>query len=459
MNDELKAKLDSIDRRQFLKNSSFASMMMMLTGGATTAVAQTAAESNPEAAANPVPCGVIGCGEQGREIVSTLARLPNAPVVAICDHYGGWLRRTGRSAPNAEKYEDYRDLLANPDVQAVIIATPTHQHREIAIAALEAGKHVYLEAPIATTVADARAIAVAAKKNRKSYFQAGLQLRSEPQRHFLVDFIRAGAMGTPLKVRAQWHRKESMRRVAPTNERQRELEWRLRHESSAGLISELGIHQIDAVNWFLGRRPKAVTGYGSIMQWKDGREVADTLEAIFDYGDGLRMNYEVNIGNSFNGELEMYYGSDCAIMYRDNKSWMFKEADAPLLGWEVYARKDKFYTESGVFLVANATKLTAQSDSATDSNSVNLFTPLYYALEAFITNTYNHNSAVEDFSAFFDVSDTEALDEYLKDVEEGMLPAAGIQMAYEATVLNIKANEAVKGGTRVELPDELFAIS
>ena len=93
--------------------------------------------------------GVIGCGAWGREILTHLATLPRAEVVAVCDHYESFLNRAKNAAPKAEGYLDYEKLLENKDVQAVIVATPTHQHKEIVLAALAANKHVYCEAPLA----------------------------------------------------------------------------------------------------------------------------------------------------------------------------------------------------------------------------------------------------------------------------------------------------------------------
>jgi len=166
---------------------------------------------------NPVNCAVIGCGAQGREILATLARLAAAPVVAICDTYEPSLRRAAPSAPRAEKHTDYRRLLGQKDVQAVIVATPSHQHRQIVLDALAAGKHVYCEMPLAHLAEDARAMAQAAKAAFKLNFQAGLQNRADPQRCYLVKFIRTGIMGQSVALRAQWHRKKSWRLTYGTN--------------------------------------------------------------------------------------------------------------------------------------------------------------------------------------------------------------------------------------------------
>ncbi|PYJ58704.1 MAG: hypothetical protein DME24_15230 [Verrucomicrobia bacterium] len=444
-----------LNRRDFLKGSSFATLMTMLGGVELITRAPVQAADLATLVPFQVKCAVIGLGNWGREIIATLSRLKTAQLTAICDTYPASLKRAANSAPNAKGLDDYRKIFDDKEVQAVVIATPTHQHREIVIAALQAGKHVYCEAPLANNIEDAKAIALAAKAARKQVFQAGLQTRSDPQRRFLLDFIRAGASGKAVKAHAQWHKKQSWRMASPNPARERELNWRLSKETSPGLVGELGIHQIDAMSWFLNGRPVSVTGFGSIMQWKDGRDVPDTVEAFFEYPGGAHLTYECTLANSFDADYEMLYGTDAAIMMRGSKAWMFKEVDSPLLGWEVYARKDQFYKETGIALIANATKLTNLTEKATDETAYTT-KPLYFALESFLTNANTVSSAVEDFSATFDVNDKAALEKYISEIK--LQPAAGYQEGFEATVLAIKANEAVVHGQKVALPKEWFEL-
>ncbi|HAV64814.1 MAG TPA: hypothetical protein DCY13_20905 [Verrucomicrobiales bacterium] len=452
---------EDVDRRSFIKGASISTLMMMM--GGTVLVPRHQAKGadaveTPRPTTPPVNCGIIGCGVWGRDIIATLGQLPNAPVTAVCDTYGAYLRRAARSAPDAKQYENYKDLLADPNVQAVLVATPTHLHRQIVEDAIKAGKHVYCEAPLAHTVEDARAIALAAKKAPKINFQTGLNYRSDPQRHFLVPFIRTGSWGTTAMARAQYHKKQSWRRTSSSADQEKLINWRLDKETSLGLIGEIGIHQLDAAGWFMALRPKSITGFGSIIHWKDGRTVDDTVQAIFEYEGGARLMYDATLANSFDADYEMYYGTDAALMVRENKAWMFKEVDAPLLGWEVYARKDQFYKEVGISLVANATKLTAIIDKPQDESPY-ASTPLYYSLEAFVSNTFNHQTAVTDFIDAFGSDDPAALIDYLKEINETKLPAAGFAEAYEATVLCIKADEAIRTGRKVEIKDEWFELA
>src|SRR5438105_1536284 len=185
-----------VNRRDFLKGSSTAALMTMLGGVELVMDRPTARAVDAEKLHGPlVKSAIIGLGSRGRDLVSTLAHLPEADIVALCDTYPGAIKRAGKEAPKAAALSDYRQVLDNAEIKAVFIATPSHQHKDIAVAALQAGKHVYCEAPLASTVEDARAIAKAAKGAIKQVFQPGLHMRSDPHRHFLLKFIRAAAMG------------------------------------------------------------------------------------------------------------------------------------------------------------------------------------------------------------------------------------------------------------------------
>jgi predicted dehydrogenase len=450
------------NRRNFLKNTSLATMMAMMGGVELRAEDASKPAASGEPALTKIPIGpavkygVIGLGAWGREVLKDLALLPNAPVVAICDNYPSSLRRAGDSdAPKAERFDDYQKLLASKDVQAVVIATPTPEHREMTLAALQAGKHVYCEAPLANSIEDAKAIATAARDAVKVVFQPGLQERSHPERHFLLPYIRSGVLGETVVVRAQSHQKKSWVSASSNPEHEKALNWRLHQKTSTGLMGEIGIHQIDAVSWFLRARPMAVTGFGSVMLWKDGRDVADTVQGVFEYPGGINFSYDATLCNSFNKDYEMYYGTQSAIMVRDAKAWLFYEADAELGGWVVYARKDEFYTETGIALAANATKQVAIGTSATAATTS--FTPLYYALEAFTANVGQLDAAVKDFIDLYGDSDLKALADNLKTLKP-YAPAANWRDGLDATIMAIKANEAVVQQQKITMEKELFDI-
>jgi len=445
------------NRRDFLRGGSVATMMTML--GGVELFAQTNEPPTGPTKVNVVKIkvAVIGLGTRGREIVNTLARVPEADLAAICDTYPASLKRIASAAPGAAQTEDYKTILDNKEIKAVVIATPTGTHKDLALAALKAGKHVYCEAPLANTIEDAREIALAAKAAGQCIFQAGLQMRSDPQRHFLLPFIRSGALGKMVEARAQWHKKTSWRSTSPSPDREKALNWRLNKATSLGLIGEIGIHQIDQEGWFINALPTAISGFGSTNFWDDGRDVPDTVQAVIEFPKNVRMLYDATLANSFDGEYEMIYGSDAAIMMRESKAWMFKEVDSPLLGWEVYASKVQFYKETGIALVADASKKPppdAKGQPAQEEPFTN--TPLWHALTNFLRNSVDLNAAAEDYRASYGADDLEGLMEHLAKVPRR--PAAGYLEGFQTVVTAVKANEAVSTGKRIELKPEMYEL-
>lgn len=422
-----------MDRRQFLASSMGAAAMLLL--GAEELRAAPPPPSNPAAPkappGPPVGCAVIGLGQQGRGLLIALARAADAPVVMVCDTYEPSHKRALETAPKATATTDYKKVLDNPAVQAVFLATPTHLHRQIALDAVAAGKHVYLEAPIAHTMDDAKAIALAGKGSAK-LFQVGLAQRTDPQTLHVQNFVDTGALGRTAQIRAQWHKRQSWRRAAASSEREKALNWRLDKSVSTGLLGEIGIHQIDAVSWFLKALPVSVTGFGAITAWADGRDVPDTVQCLFEYPKNIHFAYDNTLANSFDSSYELFMGTDAAILLRDGRAWMFKEADSKALGWEVYARKEKIGDEEGIALVADATKQLAlgkkpgetKVEATTEQDSI------YTAVETFLTH-----------------------------LRDGSKPEAGALEGYQATVVALKAHEAIMSGSKVIYQPDWFKLA
>ncbi|HEY3863050.1 MAG TPA: Gfo/Idh/MocA family oxidoreductase [Verrucomicrobiae bacterium] len=468
--------LQDSNRREFLKNASFATAMAIM-GGVELRASETpgAAPAAPDPALTKIPAtppiniAVIGLGEWGREILVQLGKINtdpkrekqnNFPVVAICDNYKNAFRRAAQHAPDAKQYEDYTQLLADPKVQGVIIATPTGTHKAIALAAIAAGKHVYCEAPLANTVEDAREIAKAARPLVKTLFQAGLQQRSHPQIEFLLPFIRSGALGVNIMVRAQWHKNTSWHTAAASAERDAAINWRLVQATSTGLLGEEGIHQIDSVCNFLKGRPRAVTGWSStIRSYDDHRSVPDTVQAVFEYPHGVNFFHDLTICNSYENAYEVYLGDESAMMMRDFKAWLFKESNAALGGWEVYARHDQFYGATGIALVAGASKQTTLAGSAESFNPYDQI-PLYYALDCFTDRAGRLTAEVASQTEIYgETLDLNTLAEYLKTVPAlNAKPIATWQDGLDATIIAIKANEAALHKQKIVLEKEFFEI-
>ncbi len=453
--DQSKVAAAPVSRRDFIAGSSLATVMAMM-GGVRLMAEEGQTASAASAHVGPkVKVGLIGLGGWGREILSTLGRLPQAEVAAICDNYPAFLKRSARQAPGAASESDYAKVIGRPDISAVIVATPTHQHREIAVAALQAGKHVYCEAPLAHSIEDARAIAKAAKDVPGQMFQAGLQFRADPQRHFLLPFIRSGAIGRWILARTQYFKKESWRRASATPEREKEINWRLDKDVSLGLVGEVGMHHLDQVSWFMDRRPIAVSGQGTIRLWDDGRNVHDTVHAHLEFPDAVNAYFNASLASSFGGESEAYHGSDATILMRESSAWMFKEVDSPLLGWEVYAKKEQFQKDTGIVLKVGGSKQASFSEEEAKAEAEK--TPLYYSMEAFLRNCSSVDVARKDFVEVFGGDDPRMLADHLAGVKR--VPTAGYEDGFRATVLAIKSAQAVAESKRIVFEDEWFELS
>lgn len=416
---------NGIDRREFLVGAA-ATVALLLT-----AEELIAAEAATEAAVTgpAVKFGIIGIGPWGKEILTSLSKMPSAQIAAICDTYEPFLNKGKEIAPNAATYADYKKLLESPDVEAVVIATPSHLHKEIALAAIQAGKHVYCESPLAASIEEAKVIALAGKGCSK-IFQVGLQGRSNALYKHVNTFVKSGVLGTKIGVAAQWNKKDSWRRMAPTPEREKELNWRLSKATSPGLIGEAVIHNLDLANWYVKGLPVAVIGFGSINAWNDGRDVPDTVQCVIEYPENVRMMIASTLGSSFSNSYTLFQGNNSSLMLRERRGWMVKEADSPLLGWEVYAKKEPVYDETGICMIADASKLLAVGKEPAKEGSVE---PTKEALYL-------------------------ALENFTRSIREGAKVTADAVAGYQATVAALKANEAIVSGTKITYQPDWFTL-
>lgn len=385
------------------------------------AIAPDKAWSAPLRRGRAIPVGVIGAGRQGRDILDELAKLDAVQVTAVCDVVESRAAAGAGRAPGAATFTDHRAMLdANPDIQAIVVATPTHTHRAVALDAFEAGRHVFCEAPLAGTVDDCRAIAAAAAASPDRVFQVGLQGRSNPIYRRARTLVRAGSLRTLVAGRAQFHRKTSWRFPAPDASLERAFNWRLDPETSIGLAGEIGTSQFDVFSWFRGRPPVRVSGEGEVRQYDDGRAIADTIHARLVWDDGVALDYDATLASSYGGQFEELYGSNASVRLAWKNGWLFKEADAPTEGWEVYATRQQFQDEEGIVLVADATRLASQG-RIQDGLALE-HPPLYYALADFV-----------------------------RSVTEGEPVACSAEDGARATIVGILANQAIVGGTAVEV--------
>ncbi len=364
------------DRRSF----------MATTGASVAALSWLPqfATAAPQSSDGQVNVAVIGTGRQGRAILSQLQQQPSARLVAICDIDERRLKSGQRRVSGAKAYPDVTSLLdQEPSLNAVVIATPTHTHRAVAVTCLQAGKHVYCEAPLASTEDDCKALATAARESGKT-FQVGLQARSNPIYKLARTFFRSDAVRNVISLRGQYYKKTSWRMPSNDPQRAKLLNWRLDPEVTLGLEGEFGTHQYDVFNWYLNKYPTSVRCNGSIRFHDDGRTIPDTVHCELTYPNNVILSYQASLGSSFESQYEVFYGSNATLKLAWTAGWMFKEADAPTQGWEVYANRQQFHNDEGITLIADATQLAAQGKL---KEGVGLpHPPLYYSLADFLTS-------------------------------------------------------------------------
>jgi predicted dehydrogenase len=175
--------------------------------------------------------------------------------------------------------------LDDENIHAVIVATPPHTHKQIVLDALQAGKHVWCEPPLALNLEDAKSIAKAATQ-ANTVFQVGLQKRYNPTYSHSVKFMRTGVLGKPTLVHAQWHRKTSWRLPVRDQVLERQVNWKLYRETSGGLLTEVALHQFDVARWFLGALPISVTAWGARFCGRTGVKCPTQFNAFWNFPTG-----------------------------------------------------------------------------------------------------------------------------------------------------------------------------
>jgi predicted dehydrogenase len=243
--------------------------------------------------AAPAGTGIIGVGNRGYYLTTGVLEQPGAKVVALCDIKPDRLDKAATLAKrdNPATLKDWRALLERKDVEAVFIATPPDLHAEMAIAALEAGKHVYCEKPIGISAKSIRDLIQAAKRSR-TVFTAGQQLRSVRQFQEVVRLIREGAIGELVTVNAQRHATADLPHDGSSGD------WYFDVQRSGGYLIEQSVHNLDLCNWVIGSRPARAAGFSGTGFYKNdppGRSITDHCSLSFEYANGIRMSFTQNV--------------------------------------------------------------------------------------------------------------------------------------------------------------------
>jgi predicted dehydrogenase len=328
---ETKVKLS---RRNFIEASTAGAAGLMLGSRSVSASVLGANDR--------VNVAVIGAGGQGTSLIRNLATVAEAKIAAICDIFEPNLNK-GASLAGSQPttFVDYRKVMESKDVDAVVIATPLHMHYDVAVAALSAGKHVFVEKTMMYSVKQCEQILQSTKARPSQVFQVGHQHRFDPVIRKVVDMSRDGALGKVTHIRCMWHRNGNWRRPVPQinfdprpwgyPDLEHLINWRMYKRYSGGLMCELGSHMIEICNLIIGATPSAVTGMGGIDFWKDGRETFDNVIAIYNYPAGQKVSFSSTTTNAHDGEHIVIMGTEGTVEMGWDKALYFREKEKPEL--------------------------------------------------------------------------------------------------------------------------------
>lgn len=269
-----------------------------------------------------VRIGLIGCGGRGLYVAGFMAKVPGTTIAAVCDVHTG-LAEKGRSraAASCRGYQDFRKLLEQRDLDAVVVATPDHWHALAAIHSLEAGKPVYVEKPLAHNVREGRALVEAARRTKKLALP-GTQHRSAPHYAEIARRVAAGEIGDVRMVRVwnhsnmlpggigrvpdsapppelDWDFYVGPAPMRPYNPRRQGPTYRWFTDYAGGTITDFGVHRFDTVHQIMGEHsPLSISAAGGRYALDDMGEMPDTMTVVYQYPN-YAMVYEMSNINGF----------------------------------------------------------------------------------------------------------------------------------------------------------------
>jgi predicted dehydrogenase len=354
--------MKSNSRRKFIQQSISAGAVAgagLL--GTKTSLAQSAASSNKVSGANDrIRVGLIGCGGQGRNDLIKMLRIKNIECVALCDVDDNQVAVARKAVDEhaGQKPEfatrDFRKLLEQKDVDAVIIGTPDHWHALPMIMACQAGKDVYVEKPLSISIGEGRAMVNAARKHNR-IVQMGTQQRSATHYAAAIDYVKSGKLGK-IRVVKTWAYQDWMGNIPvapdteppatvdydmwlgpatkrPFNKNRFHFNFRWYWDYSGGLMTDWGAHMIDIANWGMGvKAPDTAMSVGGKFGFPDdAEETPDTQQVLWSF-PGFSMVWEHATAIGRGPEAR-----DHGVAFIGNNGTLIVDRG----GWEVHAETER----------------------------------------------------------------------------------------------------------------------
>jgi len=444
-----------MNRRSFLRSTAAAGAGLVL---APNVMAQATGNSK----ADSLNIALLGAGAQGQVLLDSCLKIPGLHFKAVCDIWTQYnqkrvTRLLKKYRHEATPYVDYAEMLdKEKDLDAVIIATPDFWHAEQTVACLEAGLDVYCEKEMSNTLEGARKMLQAVRKTGK-LLQIGHQRRSNPRYIHCLDKLikQAKLLGRITTINAQWNRSARPDNGWPKNaaidqatlnkygfESMHQFRnWRWYKGLGGGPIVDLGSHQIDVFNWFLGASPKSVIASGGTDYYeKSTHQWYDTVMAIYEYDyeydhgkkQTVRAFYQTITTNSSNGYYENFMGDEGTLHISESagRGAVYREPSAP--DWEKWVKAG--------FLNAPTEQKSDSTDAVLDVRET--IAPPAYELPIKMARKY-HQPHLENF---FDA------------VRGRAKLNCPPEVAYESAVSVLKVNQAVEAARKLDFKPEEFKV-
>ncbi len=304
-------------RKDFLKTSLLGGSAAYLAGSRLYGAVGTGGSANGDIRIGIVGFNAQGMGHLQNYLPGHKSKLDGAVLAAICDVDDAVLAKGRKAATDAglkvAEYKDYRKMFESKDIDAVVLAPPNHQHSIMTIAALMAGKDVYVEKPLSHNIWEGRQAVEAAKKYSKNIALIGTQNRSSEQIMNAIAALRAGKLGkikwvtgTCYKTRDSIGMHDGKEQAVPAGidynlwtgpadlkpstrngpKGPIHYDWHWFWNYGGGDITNQGIHQMDVARWMLGAQglPKSVMSFGGRFGYRDDAETPNTLVSVLDFG-------------------------------------------------------------------------------------------------------------------------------------------------------------------------------
>ncbi|HUA15177.1 MAG TPA: Gfo/Idh/MocA family oxidoreductase [Verrucomicrobiae bacterium] len=307
-----------LNRRSFLKIAGSATAASALGPRVYALSAVPSEPARPLTANDHIQIALIGAGGQGQWDTKTALEVPGVKLVAVADCYDGRLAHSKELwGDDIFTTRDYKEVLARSDVDAVIVGTPDHWHKPVAVDAMNAGKDVYCEKPMIHVYADGPEMIEAARTS-KHILQIGSQRVSSIIYAKAKELLASGAIGQLNMVTAHWDRNSSIGAwnytipldaspetcdwprflgTAPKIPFNAEhfFQWRKWKAYGTGVAGDLFVHLFSGTHFITGSNgPTRAMATGGLRFWKDGRDADDVLLGLFDYPEGFNLSLRVN---------------------------------------------------------------------------------------------------------------------------------------------------------------------